>query len=70
MAFECCKGCLKPKRHPGCHDHCPEYLAEKAKHDNQKAQQDQERGIDSGIYQQRCDAVGRALKNGKRGGKR
>ena len=23
--FECCIKCEKPKRHPGCHDHCPEY---------------------------------------------
>ena len=21
-----CKGCVKPKRHIGCHDHCEEYL--------------------------------------------
>lgn len=21
-----CKGCVPPKRHPACHDHCPEYL--------------------------------------------
>ena len=26
----CCKGCVAPKRYPGCHGHCPEYIKEKA----------------------------------------
>lgn len=69
MAFDCCIPCTKPKRHPGCHGHCPDYLAEKAKYDKRKAQHNQERGIDIGLYQQRCDAVGRALKYRKRRGK-
>ena len=25
-----CKGCTEPKRHLGCHDHCPEYQKVKA----------------------------------------
>ena len=24
-----CKGCVQPKRHPACHDTCPEYQAVK-----------------------------------------
>ena len=24
--FECCHRCKPPKRHPGCHAKCPEYL--------------------------------------------
>lgn len=26
--FKVCKDCVPPKRHLGCHDHCPEHLAE------------------------------------------
>ena len=28
---ECCHHCVAPKRYPGCHDHCPEYLEVKKK---------------------------------------
>lgn len=31
-----CKDCVAPKRYPGCHAVCPEYLAEKEKHDKEK----------------------------------
>lgn len=27
--FECCHHCTAPKRHPGCHDRCPEYKEQK-----------------------------------------
>ena len=32
----CCKDCVAPKRYPGCHDRCPEYQAQKAKHDKER----------------------------------
>ena len=70
MAFECCVLCVKPKRHPGCHDHCPDYLAEKAEHDKRKAHQDKERRIAGGINQQRCSAISKAVKGKKHKGKR
>lgn len=31
--FESCRHCVKPKRHPGCHDHCPDYKRERAEYD-------------------------------------
>jgi hypothetical protein len=37
VAIYCCKGCVAPKRYPGCHAVCPEYIAEKAKHDEEQA---------------------------------
>lgn len=42
--ISCCKDCVAPKRRPGCHGTCPEYLTEKAEHEKerlerQKAQQ-------------------------------
>lgn len=33
-----CKGCVAPKRYPGCHAVCPEYLADKEEHERRKAE--------------------------------
>ena len=41
----CCKDCVSPKRYPGCHDHCPEYLAQKEKHDKERIEQAKLNGI-------------------------
>lgn len=32
----CCKKCKPPKRHLGCHAKCQEYLIEKARNDEQR----------------------------------
>lgn len=32
----CCKDCVEPKRHVGCHSDCPEYLAEYAANEAEK----------------------------------
>ena len=31
-----CQGCEPPKRYPGCHSHCEEYIAWKKEHDELK----------------------------------
>lgn len=31
--FECCHQCKPPKRYPGCHAKCPEYLKAKEEWD-------------------------------------
>lgn len=31
--FECCYKCKPPKRYPGCHAECPEYLKAKEEWD-------------------------------------
>lgn len=36
MPIKCCKDCVPPKRHPGCHSQCPDYLREKAEHEEWK----------------------------------
>lgn len=36
MKIKCCKDCVAPKRHPGCHGVCPEYLYEKALWEEEK----------------------------------
>ena len=29
MKIECCHGCEKPKRYPGCQSHCEEYIQQR-----------------------------------------
>ena len=61
-----CKDCVAPKRHPGCHGSCPEYLAEKAEYDRIKAISDKQRDIACAIIVSRGNKVEKALKNRKR----
>lgn len=66
MAIKCCFDCVAPKRNPGCHGHCPEYIAEKEQHDKEKAILDQKKAIACGLTAQTLNAVNRANKAGKR----
>lgn len=34
--IKCCHGCVPPKRCPGCHGVCPEYLEEKRIHEEER----------------------------------
>lgn len=36
--IRCCKGCVPPKRHIGCHSTCPEYSEEREEFDKTKEQ--------------------------------
>lgn len=63
MSIHCCYGCVAPKRYPGCHGSCPEYLAEKTEHDRIKAEYDRERQITGAIHGERSDKVYKALKD-------
>ena len=58
----CCKNCVAPKRHPGCHGHCPEYLSEKTEYEAQKAEIDKRNYIKKGLDAQAAAAVYRAKK--------
>ena len=49
MAIYSYMGCVAPKRHPGCHVHCPEYLADKAKHDKAKDEIEKAKNIERGL---------------------
>ena len=60
--FKCCHPCVPPKRHPGCHDRCPEYADEKAEHERLKAADAEKRKIKNDIYNQRAELVTKALK--------
>ena len=60
--INCCHYCVAPKRHPGCHDSCPEYAAEKALHDKLKAADTEKRKVKNDIYSQRADLITKAIK--------
>lgn len=58
-----CKDCVAPKRYPGCHAVCTEYLEQKAEHDRLKAIHDKEKRINLGIYIDRNTKVYNAMKD-------
>ena len=58
-----CKGCVAPKRYPGCHATCLEYLTYKAEYEKRKAIADRERDINVGIIISRRDKVYKAMKD-------
>lgn len=66
IIFNCCHYCVAPKRHPGCHDHCPEYAAEKAENDRCKEADAKRRKVEYDIYNQRAENVARALRRHSR----
>lgn len=49
MAINCCKDCVAPKRYPGCHGSCEQYIKEKAEYDHRKAEEDKRRKIEYGL---------------------
>ena len=62
MAIHSCKDCVAPKRHPGCHDRCPEYLAEKEQYEKRKAEIDRQKRIEAGLTAQTLAGVNKANK--------
>ena len=60
MAISCCRYCVAPKRHPGCHGHCSEYIEEKAKHDEQVAAEAKRRKIEYGLTAQFRSSIRKA----------
>jgi hypothetical protein len=57
-----CKGCVAPKRYPGCHAVCQEYLEQKAAYDERKAELDKEQQIKQAILGDRGVKVYNAMK--------
>lgn len=60
--IKCCKECVAPKRHPGCHGTCEEYLAERAEYEKQKEIYEQSRRVRNELYNQRAIRVSKALR--------
>ena len=63
MPIKCCKGCVAPKRYPGCHDRCAEYLTEKAQYETLKEVEQKRKRTDAEIISSRTNAVAKALKS-------
>lgn len=59
----CCKDCVAPKRHVGCHAECQEYIDEKKKHDEKKAEIDRQRQSENAIDDHRISNI---IKNVKK----
>ena len=60
--MKCCTGCVAPKRYPGCHDHCLEYIEERAEYDRRKAVEDKKSAVRNGIYMQKSYGAFRAIR--------
>ena len=60
MAIKCCYHC--EKRHPNCHASCNEYISEKAELDALREAALQKKIIAKGLYEERRDAVYKAMK--------
>lgn len=57
MKIKCCKDCVAPKRYPGCHGVCPEYIHEKALWEEEKKVIREEHRRFSELYEQRSEGV-------------
>lgn len=64
MGITCCRNCVAPKRYPGCHDRCQEYIEQKAQHNAEVEADRKRKQISFGITAQRTAAVTRAIKKG------
>lgn len=62
MKIKCCKDCVAPKRHPGCHGVCPEYIHEKTLWEEEKKIIREQHRIRSELYEQRSERVQKALR--------
>ena len=67
MSISCCKNCVAPKRHSGCHSNCEDY--KKAKEDNEKKKkwEKEHRPVPLSNYdfdKIRCTAPGRVRSKG------
>lgn len=60
--IECCRNCVAPKRHPGCHGHCSEYIKEKTEYEGRKAAYYGDSSVKNGLTAQRSNAVNTALR--------
>ena len=63
MSITCCKDCVAPKRHIGCHEVCAEYLSEKKQHDEMKEKRYRWLKNESELYAQRERGIQKALRS-------
>lgn len=63
MAIKCCHGCVAPKRHPGCHSTCPEYIEEKSVHEAQREAAQKAKAVLDGVYASRQRSARKVLRH-------
>lgn len=50
-----CKGCLPPKRYPGCHDHCDGYISWAKQNEEEKTRMHNLKKVDRAFYEYRIE---------------
>lgn len=65
MTFSC-KNCTAPKRHPGCHGSCPEYLEQRAKYDEVKETERKWKEVRGGLISQQDISYRKNMKRYKK----
>ena len=60
-----CKDCVAPKRHPGCHGSCPEYLEQKAKKEAIKEAERKWKESRGGLISRRDNLYHEAMKRNR-----
>lgn len=63
----CCKDCVPPKRHGGCHSTCREYIEQKALHDAQLEEANRRKILAHNLFDQKGRAIRTAEKIRKKG---
>lgn len=63
--IKCCRYCVAPKRHPGCHGTCPEYIEQRAEYDKIKAVHDAAVRVGINCRAQKEEAMRKALRGRK-----
>lgn len=66
MKIKCCKDCIAPKRYPGCHSVCPEYIHEKELCEKERNAIRDERMICNRLYEQCYKGVQKAQRHKRR----
>ena len=64
--MNCCNGCVAPKRHEACWDHCDEYKEEKAAYEKRKAEYYGNTQVKSGLIAQQEKSIIRAQRAKRR----
>jgi Na+-translocating ferredoxin:NAD+ oxidoreductase RnfC subunit len=63
VGIKCCHKCVAPKRHPGCHATCPEYIEENQTHQAEREEIRKYKEVNNSVYRQKSDGVFRAYRS-------
>lgn len=62
----CCKDCVAPKRRPGCHGTCPEYIVQKAEHEKEREERQKTQQMAYDLRHQYVRAKAIVIENNRR----